>query len=211
MTPAATTLLIFAAVACLVDWVAVNRELRSLEYVAKPMATVFFLLSAVALDTANGPARVWLVAALVFCLAGDVFLMLPRDTFVPGLASFAVAQVLFAGNFLTQDPTVVRFLVGVIVGVPVTLLLARRFIGALVRVRRRELIAPVIFYMVVITVMMVSAMSAGTTAGVAGALLFVGSDSLIAETRFVRARSWHGVSIMVTYHAALAGLVLSLV
>ncbi len=33
-------------------------------------------------------------------------------------------------------------------------------------------------------------------------------DSLIAETRFVEQRAWHGVGTMVTYHLALAGLVL---
>jgi ElaB/YqjD/DUF883 family membrane-anchored ribosome-binding protein len=36
------------------------------------------------------------------------------------------------------------------------------------------------------------------------------SDALIAETRFVKARPWHSVGIMVTYHLALAGLVLGL-
>ena len=39
--------------------------------------------------------RWWFVAALVFCLAGDVLLMLPRDLFVPGLAAFLVGHVLF--------------------------------------------------------------------------------------------------------------------
>jgi len=44
--------------------------------------------------------------------------------------------------------------------------------------------------------------------GVAGALLFLTSDSLIAEQRFVASRSWQPLAIIVTYHLALAGLVL---
>jgi len=36
------------------------------------------------------------------------------------------------------------------------------------------------------------------------------SDALIAETRFVKARPWQPVGIMVTYHLALTGLVLGL-
>ncbi|MFM7410725.1 MAG: lysoplasmalogenase family protein [Actinomycetota bacterium] len=43
---------------------------------------------------------------------------------------------------------------------------------------------------------------------IAGAVFFMVADSLIAESRFVREQRWHGVGIMVTYHAALAGLVL---
>ena len=42
-------------------------------------------------------------------------------------------------------------------------------------------------------------------------MLFLGSDALIAETRFVAPRAWGPVAVMVTYHLALAGLVLSLV
>ena len=47
--------------------------------------------------------------------------------------------------------------------------------------------------------------------GIAGAALFLVSDSLIAETRFVRERRGVPIAIMVTYHLALVGLVLSLI
>jgi hypothetical protein len=46
-------------------------------------------------------------------------------------------------------------------------------------------------------------------AAVGGALFFA-SDALIAETRFVGPRPGAAVAIMVTYHLALAALVLSL-
>jgi uncharacterized membrane protein YhhN len=58
--------------------------------------------------------------------------------------------------------------------------------------------------------MLVSAIGSGSWFGIVGALLFVASDSLIAETRFVRERTHAGLAIMVTYHLALAGLVLAL-
>jgi hypothetical protein len=57
----------------------------------------------------------------------------------------------------------------------------------------------------------VSAVASANAYGVAGALLFIASDSLIAETRFVGERPWGPVAIMVTYHLALTGLVVSLV
>jgi uncharacterized membrane protein YhhN len=72
------------------------------------------------------------------------------------------------------------------------------------------LVVPVVAYMVVISAMAVSSIAAGSAVAVAGAVLFMVSDSLIAESRFVHERRWHGVGIMVTYHAALTGLVLGL-
>jgi uncharacterized membrane protein YhhN len=202
--------LAFAAVACVVDWAAVQRQNARLEYVAKPLATLFFLLVAASAQTDQKAPQVLLMVALVCCILGDVFLVLPRDAFVPGLASFAVAQLLLTASFAAQDPTANRLLVGIVVAVPVVGFLARRFVGALLRFGRRELVAPVVVYMVVITLMVVSSVAGGTTSGVVGAIAFMASDSLIAETRFVRTREWHGVAIMVTYHLALAGLVIGL-
>ena len=210
MSAATVVFLALAGIACVVDCAAVHREMKSLEYLAKPLATALFLLAAVFIDAASGAPQAWRVAALAFCIAGDVFLMLPRDAFVPGLASFAIAQVLFTGSFIAQDPTLPRLLIGVLIAVPITAFLARRFVGALSRAGHKDLIPPVVVYMAVITAMVVSALAGGTAAGVVGALLFMVSDSLIAETRFVRQRAWHGVAIMVTYHLALAGLVLGL-
>ena len=64
--------------------------------------------------------------------------------------------------------------------------------------------------MVVISAMAVGAIGGGNEVAIAGALIFMASDSLIAETRFVKERAWHSVGIMVTYHLALAGLALSI-
>ena len=72
------------------------------------------------------------------------------------------------------------------------------------------LVLPVVLYMTVIAAMVVSAIAGGSAFGIAGALLFLASDSLIAEDRFVSPRVWQPVAIIVTYHLALAGLVLGL-
>ena len=57
------------------------------------------------------------------------------------------------------------------------------------------------------------ATAVGTTVALAivGAGLFYVSDAVIGETRFVRPRPWGTLAVIVTYHLALAGLVLSLV
>ena len=66
-----------AAIMSLADWVAVARENSVLEYVSKPAATAAFALFAVSVDVEHTASWTWLVVALVFCLFGDVFLMLP--------------------------------------------------------------------------------------------------------------------------------------
>ncbi|MCZ7535098.1 MAG: lysoplasmalogenase [Acidimicrobiia bacterium] len=69
---------------------------------------------------------------------------------------------------------------------------------------------PVAGYMGVIAAMWVAALASGNPLAGVGGGLFVASDSLIAWDRFVRPLRWAGVTIMVTYHLAQAGLALSL-
>ena len=210
MTNASWLLFSLAVVMAVVDWVAVARDHSVLEYVSKPAATVAFELCAVSVDVEHTASWTWLVVALVFCLFGDVFLMLPGNLFVPGLASFAVAQVMFAVGFAVGETSGVRWLVAAVIAVPVASLLARRFVGAIRRSGHTELVVPVSVYVMVITTMAVAAVASGSWVSVAGAAIFMLSDALIAETRFVKARPWQPVGIMVTYHLALAGLVLGL-
>lgn len=210
MTSASWMFLVIACAAAVLDWAAVARDSAVLEYVAKPSATLALLATAATLDVGHGATWGWRIAALAFCVLGDVFLMLPRDAFVPGLASFAVAQVLLSISFLTDEAHVGRLIGGLVVTVPVAVVLARRFVSAIRGAGRAELVLPVVVYLVVISAMAVTSIAAGALIAVVGALLFMLSDSLIAESRFVKERAWHGVGIMVTYHLALAGLVLGL-
>ena len=102
MTAAAWALLVVAAVLAVVDWIGVARGSRALEYVGKPGALAALVLVALTLDPADGSARTWFVVALVLSLAGDVFLMLPRDRFVEGLASFLLAHVAYVVGFTAR-------------------------------------------------------------------------------------------------------------
>jgi uncharacterized membrane protein YhhN len=211
VTQASRLLLGLALVISALDWIAVARKARTVEYVCKPAAALAFLAAAVALDPSANSARVWCCIALGFCVLGDIFLMQPRDAFVAGLAAFVFAQIFFAISFALQSPTLSRLAVGMLVTVPCVVLLARRYLRALVAGGHRALIQPVILYMTVIATMVVSAITGGSGFGIAGAVLFLASDSLIAEQRFVEERAWQPVAIMVSYHLALTGLVVGLV
>lgn len=210
MNSSAVSLLIVAFLLAGLDWWSVHTSKKSWEYVCKPATAVAMLLAALVIDPADDASRWWLVAALVFCVAGDVFLMLPRDSFVPGLASFAVAQVLFTVSFLVRDVSNVRLVIGLVVIAAGAVILARRFITALRGSGRHSLVPAIAVYVFVISAMTVGSIAAGSALGIIGALLFMTSDALIAEERFVRSRRWQPMTIIVTYHLALAGLVLGL-
>ena len=128
--PAAALLGVALALAAL-DWVAVARRIRPLEYVCKPATAAAFLATALALDPASDASRTWCCVALGLCIVGDVFLMLPRDAFLPGLAAFAVAQTCLAVSFALQEPTPLRLAIALIVVVPGSVILTQRFVGAL--------------------------------------------------------------------------------
>ena len=194
----------------LINWFAVGKKNALLEYISKPAATIAFLITAAMFDVVHDASWGWRLAAFAFCLAGDVFLMVPKDAFIPGLASFAVAQILFTVSFATGETTASRVFIGLIVAIPLAALLARRFVTAIRASGHAQLVAPVCVYMVVISAMAVGAIGSGNALAITGALIFMASDSLIAETRFVKERAWHSVGIMVTYHVALAGLAVSI-
>ena len=210
MTAGAWTLLVVAAVLAVGDWLAVARDKR-LEYVCKPGALAALIGVALTLDPAHGDVRAWFVAALVLSLAGDVFLMLPSDRFVAGLASFLLAHVAYVIGLTRHGGSSGALLVAAIPVVAVAGLLGARFLRAARTGGHQELVGPLVAYMAVIAAMVTCAVASGNVLGAAGAVLFMASDGLIAETRFVGARNWAPVVIMVTYHLGQAGLTLSLV
>ncbi|HEX6424201.1 MAG TPA: lysoplasmalogenase [Acidimicrobiales bacterium] len=210
MTGPAAVLLTVTAVAALVDWWAVARDRRRVEYVFKPLTLVALTATALALDPADPAARAWFVVALVLSLAGDVLLMLPRDRFVAGLAAFLFAHVAYVVGLAVAGVTPAAVLVGVgVVGAAFVAVGVPLLRGA----RRAEpaLVPPVLAYMVVISAMLATAVGTGRALAVAGAGLFYLSDALIGWGRFVGAPDRGRLAVMVTYHTGQALLVLSLV
>jgi uncharacterized membrane protein YhhN len=202
-------LLAVAGAVAVGDWVAVARKNKPLEYVCKPAVMLALIGLAAALHPAHTDRRVWFVAALALSMLGDIFLMLPRDLFVPGLASFLLAHVAYVVGLRTHGGSVLTWaLAGA--GVAVADVVVARPVLRAVRHHHPDLLVPVALYMLVISTMVAAALSTGTGLAIAGAMLFLGSDTLIARTRFVGARTWGPLAIIVTYHLGQAGLVLSL-
>ncbi len=215
-------LVVLAAAAAAADWFAVATSNERLEYAAKP-AVLAALTAAAAILPADQihlvDRRWWFVAALGFCLVGDVLLMLPRNLFIPGLAAFLAGHVLFIVGLL-QPPSpagtppfsfspvglaVAAALVVAVEAGPCTIL-----IRSLATSGQRALIAPVCLYMVAIATMFVLAANVGIVLAAVGAGLFLLSDTLLALNRFVRPIRRGPLAVHVTYHLAQGLLVLSL-
>ena len=207
----AWVLLGVAALVAVGDWMAVHLERKPLEYVCKPLTMVVLIGLALSLDVDSTSVRAWFVAALVLSMLGDIFLMLPRDLFVAGLASFLVAHLAFIVGLWVDGVATGRLAIGVAFAVVAVAIVGLRIIRAVRAGEQPELALPVIAYMTAISTMVASAIGTGEALAIAGAALFFCSDALIAWERFVRSQPWHRLAIIVTYHAAQAGLTLSLI
>jgi uncharacterized membrane protein YhhN len=189
----------FAALA-LLDWVAVARQWRLLEYVAKPGA----LLALLGYAATGEQASSWLLAALACSLVGDVLLMLPADRFIAGLLAFFAAHVAYIGALpAAMAPRLVWLALVLGVTMPISL----RLLRAVPDVPLRGGVAA---YTLVIAVMVSSALASDIGSAVVGGLFFLVSDTLLGWNRFVRPLASARVAIMVTYHLGQLGLTAAL-
>lgn len=220
MTDASRVAFAVAAVFAVLDWLAVAQRRKPLEYIAKPavmaaliVAVMWFEITVVSITpvgVTEGPRRSVFVAALAFSLLGDVFLMLPRDRFLLGVAAFFAAHLAYIVGLRMDESSATTLLIGVLAVAAFALTIGRRIVLA-VREKAPEFSTPVSAYVAVISVMVVSAIATRNVYAAAGAIVFMASDTLIAWNRFVQPLAWAPVTIMVTYHVGQAALVLSLV
>jgi uncharacterized membrane protein YhhN len=211
VTGAAWLLLALTLGFAIANWVAVASvpERLRLEFVAKPATMLALIGVALAVDPFDDAVRAWFVAALVLCLAGDVLLMLPRDLFVFGLASFLLGHLCYVGGLVIAHRSWITTLLGAVV-VAVSLAgIAPRIVGA-VRGTDASLVPPVLAYITVISLMVVTAWGTRRGWAMAGALSFYASDATLAWNRFVRSLRHGHVAVMVTYHLGQIGLVVAL-
>lgn len=210
MNPPALIFLSLGLTAAAVDWVAVAKGSRRLEYLAKPATLIALILAAIALEPRDVDQRTWFTIALALSLAGDIFLMLPRDLFVPGLSAFLLAHLAYVGGFAQESAPDW----GVAISLFALALAAAPLAWRIVRgasARDPRLGVAVGLYVAVITAMGAFAVGSGSPVAATGGLLFITSDTLIGLDRFVKAWRNARLAIMVTYHLAQVLLVLSLV
>ncbi len=174
-------------------------------YVAKPLASMGFLVTAWgagALD--GGPWGHWLFVGLVLCMGGDILLM-PRDNqaaFKLGILSFLLGHLAYTGGFfaLGVDPgTVGVAAVAVVLTAAVILRWLWPHVTAPMKV-------PVAAYITVISTMVTVAFGTSgaghTRLLLIGALAFFASDLAVARQRFVKPALINRLWGLPTYYIA---------
>ena len=207
--------------AAVVDWAAVARGWKKIEYVAKP-ATMLFLFAWLAWLSHLRGVLVWFGLGVLFSLGGDVFLMISDRFFLPGLVAFLGAQVMYIVGLNSPFPNVSPVLslgLALLLGVSSARVL-RRITAGLAAKGSSRLATPVLGYGMIITVMLLSAMltlfredwkSIPSLLVSSGAVLFYFSDLLLAWDRFVKPVRYGRLINMVLYHLGQIGLIVGVV
>lgn len=206
-----TEKIIFAAsaVCALVYLATVSRQPFPGSVIIKAAAIVY--LAVLAFRLLGGIDRILLTAALLLSATGDVLLDWNERFFIYGLIAFALAHIAYICLF-------VRHLRGGLGrGGDRYALVAATLLYSGVLVWRvwpglERLKVPVIIYVVVITVMVITAVLAPFTSQLIGfgAVLFLISDSLLGLNKFRQPIPFAGYLIWATYYLAQCGIAIGL-
>jgi uncharacterized membrane protein YhhN len=193
------------------DWIALARKNKPLEYIAKPGALILLIIWFWQ-TTRFENGTVWFGLGLIFSLAGDIFLMLPREQFIPGLISFLLGHLAYLVGFNQQLPPLEFASLILAAFVTATGYFIYRAIYAGLRSKGKTRLAfPVLLYSIVISLMLISALltlvrpdetwQPGPSLLVSlGAFLFFLSDTLLAWNKFVEALPGGRTLVHITYH-----------
>lgn len=214
--------LIFPISVAAINWISVIKEWFILDYITKP-GTMVALLIWMYLFVPSGlglGAWGWFALGIFLSMWGDIFLMLPQERFTAGLVSFFLAHLAYIIGLNLTLPSVSFVGLGLMIIIFVVWFrMYKRISHGLRRIGKAYLLKPLLFYMVIVGVMLLSALLTLTRPDSewqpfaalwvsGGALLFVISDALLAWDRFVY-RIPHGrLKVRVIYHLGQIGLLI---
>ena len=184
---------------------------RQWYYVLKPLTTALILLLVLLNQSpVTSTYKYLILAGLIFSLAGDIFLMLPKDRFFSGLISFLIAHILYIIAFAPGVVLPLQWWPGFFVLVFLIIILRLILPGA------DNLKVPLVIYAVIIggmlwigTERMLNLGTISALQAAVGAALFVASDSALAVRRFIREFPAAEGIILATYYAAQLLIALS--
>lgn len=156
------------------------------------------------------PAMCLIVIGLFFCMLGDGFIAV---SFVAGLGSFLIGHVFYLMGFINMSSMNKTRFAALLPIALYSLFIGRQLISALQTEGNDGLVIPVVAYMLVISLMALTAILTGNLWATAGSILFVISDSILSWNMFVSAIPYSDVLIMTTYYSAqflIAGSLASL-
>ena len=209
--------LFVAIIFATLDWACTWKGWKKRLYVAKPATVIFLALWTFQMSGWQG-GMIWFGLALLFSLAGDVFLMLRTGFFMAGMAAFFLALVSYLIGF-NQTAVAFTFPVAttaIIVGLAASAVLRLIRPGIESKIKGKRFLAPFFLYFSALTLMTLSALlclirpewaQPAASLAAAGGVLFFTSDSMLSYDRFVNpiphARFW----VHLTYHLGQLGLI----
>lgn len=211
--------LFLAALSAIVEWIAIYKNWRKVEYFAKP-GTLVFLLAWLLLtgELMHGLVH-WFSIGLLLSLIGDIFLLLSNERrwFLFGLGAFLLAHIAYIIGFNSSPPPFsgITFVVALIV-LTTALPLVRRILLGATQMGLRRLLLPVRIYAAAISLMLFSALitlfrtdwlSIPAYLVSAGAILFITSDIVLAWNKFVKPIRRGRLILMITYHIGQFALI----
>ena len=212
-----TELLIAAMFLAILDWIAVGRKWKKIEYFTKPGVMVI-VLSWLLLMGGTHPGIIWFCIAVFFSLAGDIFLMLPKECFLVGLISFLIAHIAYIlGLNQNMPPINLATLVILVFILIISLTLYKRLSTRVRTEESQSLLFPVKVYLVVISIMLFSALA--TLVRIEwqelpailvsfGGLLFFISDTILGWNKFIRPLPHGKLITRMSYHSGQFLLIL---
>ena len=193
-----------------IDIAAVYFKNESLRYISKPLLIplliVYFIFNT---RPYLSPLKRWIVLALVFSWAGDVLLMfesMSPDFFIPGLVAFLIAHIfyiLFYESIIRHENLKKNywwFIPVLIYYVSIIYILSPHLGDMKLPVRIYGIVISYMLIQALQTAMIKNAVAAGLM--IAGSVLFITSDSLLAINKFHGSFEYAGVAIMLTYGIA---------
>lgn len=205
----AALLLGLTAALAVADWVAVARGWRKAEFLLKP-GVMLALLAWFYSTTGFQGWTIWFALGMLLSLAGDVFLILPKEQFLAGFGAFWLALALYTIGFSASLPilNVTSLALAAMICLPA--IQVHRQIAASLRASGQAwLVWPTIAYTFVLSLMTWSGLltllredwqPAPALIASAGALSFMISDTLLGWNRFVTPSRNSRVISMLTYH-----------
>jgi uncharacterized membrane protein YhhN len=203
----ALNLLPFAATLLTVLLVSEYKGARTAALVTKTGVSLLFVAAALLQPGPMDPFAWVMVGGLCFCLGGDVLLALPGERpFLAGLVSFLLGHVWYVVAFFgLASPGPLAW------GGAVAVLVIAALVFAWLAPHLGNMKIPVIAYMLVISVMVVGALSVmgdasypaqGRTFVLVGAVGFFVSDIFVARDRFVARRFENRLAGLPLYYVA---------
>ena len=181
---------------------------RRAQFFFKPLAAFGFVILALQFGALESTYGQFILAGLVACAVGDVFLLARKSQklFIAGMAAFAIGHIIYSFGFINHGFEYDAAMRGKDNFAMVSILGFLCLAGSVYIIPRttRDMRVPVIIYSIIITTMCVLAALTNNRAIILAALLFATSDYFVGMDRFIDPKKYWAILITPLYFGAQA-------